>query len=156
MGILSRMSSSAKRREMQKLLEAGYVNLKLGILALLMDRYRPYGDQAHFLAVAVLHEALILEPANSDGETYRRKNAGLIRTEAMRLSSDQELVQAFAYMYAARTLYITFATGSPVSEQGVALANRATELSLHIPNTYELCGSSDCNACLHAIFEYSE
>jgi len=155
--VLNKIFGLAKMRETDGLLETGYTNLKLGIFTRLVKKYRPlYGEQqANLLAVAVIHEALIVEPANTAGENYRANNRALIFDEAMRLNSDREIAEAFSYLYAARSFHLVRATGSVVSDQSVALVNRATELSLYIPSTYDLCGSDDFGTCIHAISEYA-
>ncbi len=68
---------------------------------------------------------------------------------------DPMLSEALSYLYAAQTLYLAFATRNPFSEEAEALGKRATKLSIHIPNTYELCGSGDANECIDAIASYA-
>ena len=144
-------------RESLTLLETGYSNLKLGVFARLVKKFDPVhgAKRASLLAVAVIHEALVVEPANTDGEFFRANNSALISSEALRLSSDDQLAEAFSYLYAARSFQLIQATGSLISGQSAALLNQATELSLYVPNTYDLCGSDDFHACVRAICEYA-
>jgi hypothetical protein len=134
-----------QKREALASLENSYLMIKVGIFAQLCVKYLPiYGkEQANFLAVAVTNEALLLAPANRDAETYLRKNRANITAEAMKLSLDPTMAKAFSYLYAVRTIYLTYATGSPSSRPVLELGKRATELSIYIPNTYDICGSGD-------------
>lgn len=73
----------------------------------------------------------------------------------MKLRLDPVLAEALSYLYAAPTLYLAYVTHNPFSERAQALGQRATQLSIHIPNTYELCGSGDANECIAAIASYA-
>jgi hypothetical protein len=73
----------------------------------------------------------------------------------MKLHLDPALSEALSYLYAAQTLYPAYATRDPFSERSQVLGKRATKLLIHIPNTYELCGSSDGNECIAAIASYA-
>lgn len=156
-GFLKNVFGSGEKQQAYKLLETSYTNLKFGIFARLVKNYRPhYGEQqANLLAVAVIHEALIVEPANADGQRFRANHQELILSEAALLGSDPEIAEAFSHFYAAASLLLVYKTGSPISDQGIALANRATELALYIPSTYDICGSGDFGACVHAISAYA-
>jgi hypothetical protein len=156
-GLLSKVFGLAKARESVKLLEDAIPNLQFTIIATLANKYTPnLGEkEAMFLAVAVLHEAILVEPATEEGEDYLRRNTTLVMTEAARLSSDAQIAHILSYLYVAKILYLVYATGQSMSDQSVALANRATQLAIDIPNTYDICGSSDANACVRAISEYA-
>ncbi len=139
------------------MLQASYSNLQLGIFARLVAEYRPrYGaEDANFLAVAVVNEALLIKPATKDAENYLKRNMATVRSEAMDLRWNDVVAEAFSYLYASRTLYLTYATGKPISSEALKLGDRATELSLYIPNTYDICGSGDVFTCIRAIAEFS-
>jgi hypothetical protein len=80
---------------------------------------------------------------------------GLVTKEAMKLHDNEVLAEACSYLYAAQTIYLAYLSHNPLSDRAIELGNRATELSMHIPNTYDLCGSNDINQCVIAIAKYA-
>jgi ABC-type sugar transport system ATPase subunit len=66
-----------------------------------------------------------------------------------------EIAKAFSYLYAAQTLYLVWLTKSPMSERALEMGRRATELSLYIPSTYDICGSADVVECIRAIMLFA-
>ena len=59
------------------------------------------------------------------------------------------------YLYAAQTLLLAIELRDPFSARAQELGERATELSILIPNTYDICGSGDARECVRAISEYA-
>jgi hypothetical protein len=130
--------------------------LRLTIFALLFHKYAEYGDTgSKFLAVAVFNEAMRESPQNKEAEQYLNRNRILITKEALTLAQDNEAAEALSYLYAAHILYNVYLTQSPDSEPSRLLAERAGQLGLYVPNTYDICGTDDVNACVVAIAEYA-
>jgi hypothetical protein len=140
-----------------QLLEESMSRLRIGIFARLLRKYAPVRgeEEGKFLSAALLNEALTEEPRNDQARKYLARNRSVVAQELMKLRDDAGLAEALSYLYAAQTLYLACATRSPLSERAQALGERATELGIYIPNTYDLCGSGDANACVLAIVEYA-
>ncbi len=79
-------------------------------------------------------------------------------SEAKKLHSDPKMEMAIAYLYAAhimrRPLNANFQQFSaPIME----LINRATELSITVPDPYEICGKEDDPySCAIALAKYAD
>jgi hypothetical protein len=155
MGLRDRIRNAFKPAPV-KVLEASIEKLRLGIFARLWKKYTAeYGDQSKFLSVAILNEAILETPSNAEAEMYLAANRALIATEAMKVHLDAELAEGLSYLYAAQILYSVWVTRSPLPDQSTKLAEKATELELYIPNTHDICGSSDANDCILAISQYA-
>lgn len=89
--------------EAVKLLETNIEMLRAGIFARLRKKYTTrFGEESHFLSAAVLNEAVVEEPANSQARVFRAKNQALIVNEAMNKHLDADLALGLSYLYAAR------------------------------------------------------
>jgi hypothetical protein len=56
-----------------------------------------------------------------------------------------------SYLYVAIVLHAVIQTGNPMPEFSSRLVDRATELGIWIPNSYDICGSDDVVQCTEAI-----
>jgi hypothetical protein len=139
-------------------INASIAKLRLGIFALLMKKYLPeYGEEkSKLLGAAVLNEATLEKPGNRAAKSFYQENSELIEEEAKNIVLDDKLPKAFSYLYAALTYYFVFTTGKPISKKSEKLGERATDLYLYIPNTYDICGSGDAKECINAISEFAE
>lgn len=141
----------------EKLLDGSIEKIRLGIFARLYSKYAiEFGEnEAKFLAAAILNCVVMEEPGNDEAQRYYENKASLITTEAMKLYENEALAEACSYLYAAQTIYIAYLSHNPLSDRANQLGNRATELSIYIPNTYDLCGTNDINQCVNAIAKYA-
>lgn len=132
--------------------------LQAGILTNLTLLYgsRLPPTEALLLANCVLNYAMRMEPLGAEAQSYQESHGDLGREEAMRLSSEPEVAEALSYLYAAITLHLAIRTGQPLSQQAFEVGQRATELSLYIPNTYDICGSGDALKCIQAIRTFAQ
>jgi hypothetical protein len=79
----------------------------------------------------------------------------LVRKEAIGLVALAEIPEALSYLYAAITLLLAIRTRDPFSELSAQLGARATELSLNILSTYDICGSGDAIECIQEIAAFA-
>jgi hypothetical protein len=156
MGLLGRLLRKSQPPS-GKLLEDSITRLRVGLFARLWKRYTPAygGDQAKFMSVAILNEALAEEPTSQEAGLFRSRNGDLISREAMTLTLDTQMAQGLSYLYAAQTLLLVFMTRNPFSEAAQLLCQRANDLKIYIPNTYDICGSGDAQDCILAISAFS-
>jgi hypothetical protein len=156
MSILDKLFGDSNSQSIE-ILEATIRQLRLGVFARLSKKYIPlHGKQnGEFLSAAILNEALLESPGNSDGEFYCSKNASLIEKELLQLASDPDIASALSYLYAAQTMHLVFVTSEPLSRRAQQLGEQATRLSIFIPNTYDICGSNDAKECIFAMGEYA-
>ena len=142
------------------MLEAAIERLQIGIALSLSTEYtvrfepQSPGD-ALLLANCILSYATVMPPIGSRAKVYEATHRELIVEEAMRLSQLKEVAEPFSYLYAGVTLLLAIRTKNSFSELATQLCDRATELSLDIPNTYDLCGSADAVQCIQAIGNFS-
>jgi hypothetical protein len=139
------------------LLDESITQLRVGVFSRLLKKYTPiFGEaQGKFLCAAILNEALLEDPGNNEAKKYLARNQDLVKSESLNLHTDTDLAEGLSYLYAAQTLYLAFATRNPFSERAAELGQRAADLSIYIPNTYDICGSGDANACILAISHYA-
>ena len=152
MGIFDRFS--VKRMVLS--LHESTLQLRLAVFGLLVEKYAAeFGnDEAGRLAVGVMNHALLEQPTREALE-YARHHQNRIRKRAQELWSDALISEAIAYIYASLIMQASFVERAPITNRGTELANRATQLSLHVPNTYEICGTADAKDCIPAIAEYA-
>lgn len=143
--------------DFSKLLDDSQATIRLAIFARLFRDYTKLlgKDKAKFLAVAVLNEAIVEEPSNSEAKQFYESNRSLIIEESLKLCQNKKLAEAFSYLYAAQIIYLAYTTRNPIPERATQLSDRATELSLYIANTYDICGNSNMNQCAKAIVKYA-
>jgi hypothetical protein len=113
------------------------------------------GDEAS-LASCVLAHATAMPPFGDSAQKYQENHTELIQKEAMSLCEFPDIARAFSYLFAATSFLIAIKTRSPFSELTAQLGARATELHLHIPNTYELCGNDNPRDCIKEIAAFSD
>jgi hypothetical protein len=156
MGWMDKLARTLKPSPIQAL-EESRSRLRMGIFVRLFGKYAPVRgeEDARFLSAALLNDALIEESRHEHAQKYLARNRSVLALEIKTLSDDPEIAEALSYLYAAETLHLAWATRNPFSERALALGERATELGIYIPNTYDLCGSGDANACVLAIAEYA-
>ena len=156
MGILAKIFGGHKEQTIE-LLEASITQLRVGLFSTLSKFYYPiYGKQdGEFLSSALLNNVLLEKPGNIDGENFCRNNVELIEEELKKLSFEKVIAEALSYLYAAQTLYLVFITKDPFSKQAQKLGEKATKLSIYIPNTYDICGSDNVQECVFEIMKYS-
>ncbi len=156
MGILAKIFGGSKKQTIE-LLEASITQLRVGLFSRLSKNYYPiYGKQkGEFLSAALLNNVLLKKPGNKDGEHFYLNNVVLIEEELKKLSSDTVIAEALSYLYAAQTLYLVFITKDPFSKGAQEFGEQATNLSIYIPNTYDICGSDNVQECVLEIMKYS-
>lgn len=159
MGILGRLLG--RKTDPLKTLEDAIERLQIGITMNLMEIYGTRAEpqasrEAVLLANCVLSYATVMDPIGEKAQHYKKTHADLIRHEAAGLSRLPMVAEAFSYLYAAITILLAVRTRDPFSELSAKLGARATELSLYIPNTYDICGTEDVAECIKAITTYSE
>lgn len=142
------------------ILEDAIERLQIGIATNLILDYGthltlPSPGDAVLLANCVLSHATTMNPVGEAAQQYGKTHADLIRDEALRLAAIPEIPKALSYLYAAITLLLAIRTKDPFSESSTQLCARATDLSLDIPNTYDICGSGDPVACIQAIATFA-
>jgi len=129
-------------------------SLRLGLFSLLVDRHasRYPDEKTNFLSAAVLNAILAEEPTNQEGRRYLEERKDLIALEAGRVYEDSKLVRACSSLYAVQIICWNFQAGRaaafgkspiPTGNRSMELVQRASQLRIHIPNTYELCGTED-------------
>ena len=112
-------------------------------------------SDAVLLANCVLSYATAMNPIGESAKQHGKKHADLVRDEALRLAVPAKVAEALSYLYAAITLLLAIRTRDPFSESSTQLGARATELSLYIPNTYDICDSGDAVECIQAIATFA-
>lgn len=133
-------------------------NLKVGVLTNLILNYRSREapSEVTLLAGAVMAEATLEPSALPEVGTFAQTHASLVREEALKLCENASVVDALSYFYAAETLRLAMVTRNPMSDEAMTLGERATELGIYIPNTYDICGSGDAGECVRAIAQFAE
>jgi hypothetical protein len=137
-------------------------SLRLGLFSrlLILHASRYPDEQTNFLSAAVMNEILAEEPTNPEGRRYLQDRQDLIVLEASKVCEDSELVGACSCLYAVQTIYWNFQAGqaaalgklpAQIRNRPMELPQRASQLRIHIPNTYELCGSGDAVDVIVAI-----
>jgi hypothetical protein len=157
MGLLSKIFGSSKNQSI-KLLEASIALLGLGIFSKLSKKYVPlHGKQkGEFLSTAIINGALLETPGNKEAEIFLQNNSPLVTQETLQLKSDPDIASALSYLYAAQTLFLVFETKEILSARSLELGKKASDLSIYIPNTFDICGSDDAIQCIQAIWEYAK
>jgi len=112
--------------------------------------------EALSLANCVLTYAMLVEPTSDDAKKYYQAHRQFVCDQAAQLSANADVAEAFSYLFAALTIHIAIQTRSPVSEPAAQLCTRATELSMYVPNTYDICGTGDAGECIAAISVFSQ
>ncbi len=143
-----------------RILEEAIERLQIGVV---MDLAMEYGSrvrleapvEAMLLANCVLSYAIQMPPLGERAQEFERSHAEMIRKEALELEELAEPARAFSYLYAAIILLLAIRARDPYSEQASQLGDRATELGLDIPSTYDICGSGDAVKCIQAINAFS-
>jgi hypothetical protein len=111
---------------------------------------------AVLLATCVVSYAMAVEPPTADDKRFDTANRALVRAKSEQLAKNDTVNEALSYLYAALTILIAIKSRNPLSEAAVSLGNRATELSMYIPNTYDICGSNDALVCIAAVHTYAQ
>ena len=132
--------------------------LQAGILTNLTVAYssRMPPTDALPLAMCVLSYTMLVAPVGDSAKVFQANNAALVQAEALKLSDDEGVRTALSYLYASLTMLIAIRTRNPLSDAALHLGNRATEFSIHIPNTYDICGSDDAITCIAALSTYAK
>ena len=131
--------------------------LQAGILTNLTAAYssRMPPTDALPLAMCVLSYAMVVAPVGDNAKAFQANNPALIQAEALKLSDNESVRTALSYLYASLTILIAIRTRSQLADAAIHLGNRATELSIYIPNTYDICGSDDAITCIAALCTYA-
>ncbi len=149
-----------REAEPARILEGAIERLQIGVA---MNLAMEYGsrvgleapNEAMLLANCVLSYAIVMPPVGERAQEFESSHAEMIRKEALGLEGLAEPAQALSYLYAAITLLLAVRMRDPYSEQAAQLGDRATELGLDIPSTYDVCGSGDAAKCIQAINAFS-
>lgn len=140
----SAASSPALVKKTGEILEHAMQMISVGSFKHLVDRYQPiYGEDAKHLAAQVLMLAILQEPANDVGKEYKATHQDIIMSEAKKLHFDPKMEMMIGYLYAAHILHLSLSARSGtglVGQKIVELTNRATELSIPVPNPNDFCG----------------
>lgn len=155
MGILNRLFG--RQRNPSETLGEAIERLQVGIVSRLSLNYRDHGqgDAVH-LANCVLSYAITMDPVGDEAKSFAREHQQLIHDEARRLAEAEGVPEALSYLYAAITLRLAILQGDPLSAQAVQLSDRADELSLIIPSSYDICGSGDAVHCIKSIAVFAD
>jgi len=156
MRIISRIFGHSQNQIIE-LLEASISQLKAGIFAKLSKKYiMVYGkEKGELLSAGIINNAFLENQGNKKAEIFFQDNLSLIEKESLNISKNTEINRAFSYLYAAETIYQAFITKELLSNRSRELGERATLLSINIPNTYDICGSNNIHECVIAIMEYA-
>ena len=158
MGILNRLFG--QKPDPVEMLEGAIERIQIGIATNLIANYNkrlklhPLSDTV-LLADCVLSYAIAMNPDNESAQQYEKTHADLVRNEALGIVAIAEVAEALSYLYAAITLLLAIRTRDPLSESSAQLGARATELSLYIPNTNDICGSGDAVECIKVIAAFA-
>ena len=126
--------------------------LRLGIFRLLGEKYRPsWGDQSKFICAGMLNWILLELASNEDGKAFFEANKNVIEQEAMTLHMDSKLATALSILYT----FTLIRLGPKAPERSMRLADRASELNIHIRAQEEVCATADVMVFLSAIGEYA-
>lgn len=140
-------------------LEQAIERLQAGILINLTTEYgtrlklTPPSD-AVVLANCVLSYATVMTPMGERAQQYYKNHGEFVHKQAAELASSS-VAKPLSYLYAAITILLAVRTRNPLSELASELGARATELSIYIPNTYDICGSGDAVECTYVISDYA-
>ncbi len=113
-------------------------------------------SEAPILANCVLSYATAMNPVGDPAKEYYKKHAELVRKRALELAELPRVAESLSYLYAAITLLLAIRTRNPFSELCIQLGARATELSLYVPNTFDICGSGDALECIKGIAAFAD
>ena len=132
--------------------------LQAGIVTNLTVAYSTTTSPAEsvLLATSVVSYAMAVEPPETNAARFSATNRDLVKAKSGELAGNETVAQAASYLYAALTILIAIRSRDPLSEAAQTLGSRATELSIHVPNTYDICGSDDALECIAAIHSYSQ
>jgi hypothetical protein len=157
MRILERLFGGQKARSVA-LLEGAIGRLRVGLFATLDKSHRAaYADERFrtFLCAAILNHVVVEPPGNNEAVKFAETHWALIEAEARKIGDDPEISRIASYLYAAQILHAAISTRDPFSERAQVLGERATDLGIYIPNTYDICGQGDGASCTIAIAEYA-
>jgi len=157
MGLLSRILG--RKPGPVTTLEEAIERLQIGITTNLITHYSTQlklkPTEAVLLANCVLSYAIAMDPIGEPAQQYQKKHSEFVRKQALELAALADVAQPLSYLYAAITLLLAIRTRNPFSELSSQLGARATELSLYIPNTYDICGTGDAAGCIQEINDFS-
>ncbi len=159
MGFLGRIFGH--RPEPVAMLEEAIERLQFGIITSLIVDYGTrlklsHPSEAALLANCVLSYATAMNPIGDLAKEYYKTHFDLVRKQALELAELTQINKSISYLYAAITLLLAIKTKNPFSELASQLCDRATELSLDIPNTFDICGSGDALECIKVIAAYAD
>jgi len=170
MGFLTRLFGRGPQEYLKSLDES--INLlRLGVFTYLFkNRYVPkFGKKEGSLwAASVLNTLVLQSPGNEQAKLFYKKNDDAILKEASSICRDPELTGltgGASYLYAAEILYSTAMTRSPQtdhetkqlhSERIQDLEQQAARLTIWIPNSSHICGSTDVKDCINGIANFAK
>jgi hypothetical protein len=115
------------------------MKLRLGVFGLFVARYQPsWGDRSKLFGAAMLNWALDESPTSDEARVFFRENAEEIKHEAASLGLDTTLSTALGFLYTLTLVRL----GREAPERSMALADRASELGIMIPDTSDICTPS--------------
>lgn len=156
MGLFNRIFGG-QSRELGLLVEA-IERLQIGIVILLCLEYNKHNPRIKsgeelVLSSCVLSYATLMQPDREEVRQYFARYGSFVRSESLKLHTHPQLAEALSCLYAALTLFLVKKTGNPFAARD--LATRASELSLYIPNTFDLCGTGSSTESIAAISRYA-
>ncbi len=154
--IITKIFESRRRKVINVLYET-ISKLKIGIYSKTYNNYsKMYNDAyAKLLSGAIICELLNEEHQIEDIQNFYLENCQLIRNEIIKLSEDKHFAKAFSYLYAAKIFYLVAVTGKIISDESNQLLERANELDIYIPNTYDICGEDNFFKSVYKISEFA-
>jgi hypothetical protein len=157
MGLFNKIFASSNKQPVE-LLQASITLLRQRVFSELLKKYVSSHGKQHgeFLSDAVLNEVLLEPPRDYEAEKFLRNNSTLIIYESLQLKSDPHIASMLSYLYAAETLLLNFQTKEILSTRFMGLGNKAAELSIRIPTTFDICGNDDAINCIQAIWKYAK
>jgi hypothetical protein len=165
-GFLDKFHGAAEPPAISLLREA-IEQLQVGIVTNLILEYLSRVDRAEvtFLADAVLSYATQMPPLQEETIRFSEAHRDVIDQVLSELSGVEEVAIGLSHLYAAITLQLAveaglrYAAGEPrevLPELATKLCERASDLGIHIPNTYEICGSGDAGECIRALAKFAD
>jgi hypothetical protein len=151
-------SRATKTREAALgLLARSEQNLSLGIFAQLRKKYSPGRSEqdCNLLCAAIANEIAGHSPANKDGEQFLAANRATVGQAALELQHHELLAKAVSYLYTAMIVRFSIETAQPVSSQSAEILELADRFGFYIPNTFDICGSTNVEDCIVAIDKYA-
>lgn len=133
-------------------------HLQAGIVTNLTAEYssRVPPKEALTMAMCALSYAMAVDPIGEEAQAFHSQYPEVVLREASALADNGRVRPALSNLYAGLTILSAIQTRDPFSAAAAELGERATSLSVYIPNTYDICGSEDALQCIAALHSYAK